>query len=117
MAAALNLSWITDHLAVGGRFPDEAVEALARDLGVRAVIDLRVEARDDPALLARHGMEFLHLPTEDQCGVSLPMLEAGVAFAAPRLARGEKVLVHCEHGIGRSAILALCILADAGLAP
>ena len=117
MAANLNLSWITEHLAVGGRFPEEAVEGLARDLRVRAVVDLRVEACDDPALLARHGLDFLHLPTEDQCGVSRPMLETGVTFAGPRLARGEKVLVHCEHGIGRSAILALCLLVDAGLAP
>src|SRR3569833_935785 len=100
MGEPLNLDWLTDHLAVGGRFPDTAVEALAREHGVRAVVDLRQEACDDDALLARHGIYFLHLPTEDQCGVSQTMLDRGVAFAGPRLARGEKVLVHCEHGIG-----------------
>jgi protein-tyrosine phosphatase len=40
-----------------------------------------------------------------------------VRFAARHLDRGERVLVHCEHGIGRSAVLALCILVQRGRAP
>ena len=31
--------------------------------------------------------------------------------------RGECVLVHCQEGVGRSALLALCVLVDQGLAP
>ena len=31
--------------------------------------------------------------------------------------RGEKVLIHCQHGIGRSPLLALCVLVDHGLEP
>ncbi|MDB5511476.1 MAG: Dual specificity protein phosphatase [Enterovirga sp.] len=112
-----NLTWITDHLAVGGRFPAERAEDLARSHGVRAVIDLRSEDRDDEALLHRHGMTLLHLPTDDHCAVNVPRLEDGVAFAADYLDRGERVLVHCEHGIGRSATLALCILVERGLEP
>jgi protein-tyrosine phosphatase len=34
-----------------------------------------------------------------------------------RIQRGEKVLIHCQHGIGRSALLALCVLVDQGFAP
>jgi protein-tyrosine phosphatase len=117
MDGSLNLSWITPQLAVGGRFAETAVQALAGAHGVSAVVDLRVEACDDVELLARHGLAFLHLPTEDLCGVSLSMLEDGVAFVRPRLEAGEKVLIHCEHGIGRSAILALCVLVAGGMAP
>lgn len=112
-----NLSWITDHLAVGGYFPIERAEALARDLHIAAVVDLRSESRDDEEMLKRHGLTLLHLPTDDHHGVSLAMLEDGVAFAAAHLDRGERVLVHCEHGIGRSATLALCVLVERGLAP
>ncbi len=65
----------------------------------------------------RHGLAFLHLPTEDLCGVSRSMLDEGVAFVRPRLERGEKVLIHCEHGIGRSAVLALCVLVAEGMSP
>ena len=112
-----NLSWITPDLAVGGRFPVEQAEHLAGALGLRAVVDLRAEESDDEILLAHHGLTLLHLPTADLCAVSLPMLEKGVAFVNRRLDRGERVLVHCEHGIGRSATLALCVLVGQGHEP
>jgi hypothetical protein len=112
-----NLSWITDHLAIGGRFPPERSEHLAQALHVRAVIDMRSEDCDDAAILERHGIAFLHLPTDDHGAVTSAMIEQGVGFARPHLQRGERVLVHCEHGIGRSATLALCIMVDSGFAP
>lgn len=112
-----NLSWVTPHLAVGGSFPMERAEELARAHAVRAVVDLRVEACDDERLLRRAGLILLHLPTEDLCAVSLPMLRDGVRFVAPRLDAGQRVLIHCEHGIGRSATLALCVLVERGMAP
>jgi protein-tyrosine phosphatase len=112
-----NLHWITPHLAVGGSFASEDAERLAAEHRVRAVIDLRAEAMDDEALLQRHGMALLHLPTEDMCGVDGRLLDDGVAFATGWLDRGERVLVHCEHGIGRSATLALCVMVDRGQAP
>jgi predicted protein tyrosine phosphatase len=112
-----NLSWITDHLAIGGSFPAERAEALAREHAVKAVVDLRSEDRDDEAVLHRHGIALLHLPTDDHHAVSLPKLDDGVAFACAHLDRGERVLVHCEHGIGRSATLALCVLVAQGHDP
>ena len=108
MPASVNVSWITDHLAVGGSFRADVAQALARELRIKAIVDLRLEACDDIAVLRRHGLEFLHLPTEDHCAVSQPMLSEGVAFAARHLDAGERILIHCEHGIGRSATLAIC---------
>ena len=115
--AGINLSWITDHLAVGGSFRSDATEALVRDLGIAAIVDLRIEACDDVALIRQHGVLFLHLPTKDLCAVSQEMLSEGVGFVTPHLAAGERVLVHCEHGIGRSATLALCVLVAHGHDP
>ena len=112
-----NLTWLTDHLAVGGSFPIEQAETLARVHGVRAVVDLRTEACDDEAVLRRHRLGFLHLPTDDLCGVSPAMLHKGVEFVNRHLDRGERVLVHCQHGIGRSATLALCVLVSRRMAP
>jgi protein-tyrosine phosphatase len=40
-----------------------------------------------------------------------------VAFVRDHTRRGEKVLIHCQHGIGRSALLALCVLVDEGWHP
>lgn len=112
-----NLSWITEDLAVGGRFPAERASHLAEMLRIRAVIDLRSEERDDEAVLLRHGITFLHLPTDDHHAVAAERLDHGVAFALRHLDRGERVLIHCEHGIGRSATLALCVLVARGLDP
>lgn len=117
MDAPLNLSWVADDLAVGGRIPEQAARRLVREHRVGAVIDVRVEACDDVEELAACGLEFLHLPTEDLCGVSLEMLDAGVAFARRMARQRRRLLVHCEHGIGRSATVALCILVDRGLEP
>ncbi|MFN3892237.1 MAG: dual specificity protein phosphatase family protein [Beijerinckiaceae bacterium] len=102
---------------VGAAFPCEAVPCIASVYGVSAVVDLRDEACDDAGALARHGIELLHLPTPDLEPVSLPMLREGVAFVTPRLEAGEAVIVHCQHGIGRSALLALCVMVARGMAP
>jgi protein-tyrosine phosphatase len=112
-----NFDWITDHLAVGGRFQPDQAKRLTREHGIRAVVDLRNEDVDDARLLRRHGIALLHLPTQDMCGVDQEHLDRGVRFAARHLDCGERVLVHCEHGIGRSAVLALCILVQRGRAP
>ena len=112
-----NCDWITDHLAVGGSFPAQQAERLAREHGIVAVVDLRNEDVDDEQLLRAHGITLLHLPTQDMCAVDRAHLDRGVAFASRHLDRGERVLVHCEHGIGRSAVLALCILVARGHAP
>jgi protein-tyrosine phosphatase len=109
--------WLTGHLAVGGCFPPERSAALAAEYGIRAVVDLRAESCDDPEALRAAGIDFLHLPTPDLEPASHVHLEAGVEFVRERLDRGEKVLIHCQHGIGRSALLALCVLVDQGFAP
>ena len=115
MLDGLNLDWVTPGLAVGGAFPASAIPALAAS-GIGAVIDLRSEDCDDAAALARAGVAFLHLPTEDHCALSLEDMDAGVAFAGARLGRGG-LLVHCREGIGRSVTLCLCILVQGGVAP
>jgi predicted protein tyrosine phosphatase len=108
-------SWIDPSLAVGGSFPRGVAGRLARHHGIAAVIDVRIEASDHPEELAANGLAFLRLPTEDACAVSQEMLDEGVRFA--RAAAGRPLLVHCQHGIGRSALVALCVLVDRGLAP
>jgi protein-tyrosine phosphatase len=113
----IDLSWITPELAVGGSFPSEAAEHLARLYSVAAVIDVREEACDEEAILARHGVALLHLPTCDHCAIAPDMIRDGVMFATDYLARGQRVFIHCEHGIGRSALLALCVLVERGYPP
>jgi predicted protein tyrosine phosphatase len=114
---APDLHWLTEHVAVGGCFPIERAAHLAEEHGIRAIVDLREEDRDDEEQLRAAGIDFLHLPTPDLEPASMAMLERGVDFVRRHIAAGEPVLIHCQHGIGRSALLALCVLVDQGWDP
>jgi predicted protein tyrosine phosphatase len=113
----LDFDWVTATLAVGASFAPSDAARLAREHSVRHVVDLRVEDRDDERVLRRHGIELLHLPTKDVCAIDEEKIETGVAWVNARLDRGARVLVHCQHGIGRSALLALCVLVSRGQEP
>ncbi len=113
----LDLHFIAPGLAVGSRFPMDAAAGLAAEHDVSRVVDVRVEACDDEAVLRTHGIRLLHLPTEDTCAIAQERIRHGVEFVNEGLDRGEKVLVHCQHGIGRSALLAVCVLISRGDPP
>jgi predicted protein tyrosine phosphatase len=113
---AVELDWITGDLAVGGHLPPGAAAGLARD-GVAFVVDMREEACDDSAELRACGLRWLHLPVHDHHAPTQGQLDRGVAFARAARAADGRLLIHCQHGIGRSATLALCVLADRGLDP
>jgi protein-tyrosine phosphatase len=113
----VDLSWVTPEIAVGGCFARADIAALAREHQIRGVVDLRAEACDPELELDSHGIQLLHLPTFDHAAVSRPMLRAGVSFARRHLDAGDRVLLHCQHGIGRSGLLALCVLVDRGYSP
>jgi hypothetical protein len=112
-----SFTWIRPDLAVGGAFPIERADCLVSDHGIGAVIDVRSEACDDVVVLQRCGLRFLHLPTEDTCGVTQAHLDQGVAFAEAVAGDGLRLLVHCQSGVGRSALVAVCILTARGHAP
>ena len=89
----LNVSWVTDSMAVGGAFRARDVRRL-RAQGVSAVLDLRGEDTDDPELLARHGIEFLRLPTPDAYPPSQEDFDRGVDWVLAQQRLGRKVFVH-----------------------
>jgi hypothetical protein len=51
-----------------------------RGEGIGAIVDLRVESCDDEAALRLHGLDFLHLPTEDCCAITPRMIDDGVEW-------------------------------------
>lgn len=110
----LNLSWITPHLAVGGRVRPEDIRRLA-DTGVSCVVDTRSEDRDEEAALAAHGISWLYLPTPDTHPLSVQDLMRGATWINQQIGAGRRVLVHCEHGVGRSVLLTAAALVASGL--
>jgi hypothetical protein len=113
----VDFNWIAADLAVGGALAPGAAAALARRHGVGHIIDMREEACDDAAELAAAGVAFLRLPTIDNHAPSQAQLDDGVSFAACAQAAASRLLIHCQHGVGRSATLALCVLVHRGADP
>jgi predicted protein tyrosine phosphatase len=113
----LDLHFVAPGLAVGACFLMEEAARLAGDHGISRVVDVRVEDCDDAAVLQVHGITLLHLPTEDTRAVSQRMLREGAEFVADALDAGGRVLVHCQYGIGRSALVALCAMVHRRVPP
>jgi protein tyrosine phosphatase (PTP) superfamily phosphohydrolase (DUF442 family) len=110
----LNMSWVTRELAVGGRVHTQDIPALARS-GVTYVVDTRSEYSDDAQALAREHIELLHLPAPDTYPLSVEQLGEGAAWVHKRIEQGGRVLIHCEHGVGRSVLLTCAVLVYGGM--
>lgn len=95
------------------------IEALHRD-GVRGVINMQAEyAGPIGAYAVLHPpIEQLHIPVTDHTEPSVMNLETAVKFIQAHRSRGERVLVHCKGGHGRSAAVAMAwLITNEGLSP
>ena len=70
-----------------------------------------LELKAEPALCAGQGIKFLHFPIPDR-GVPQSVREASalVDELHSNLIQGNAVGVHCRAGIGRTGVVAACIL-------
>jgi protein-tyrosine phosphatase len=77
-------------------------------------LDLRNEARE----VRTQGMKFTSYPVPDR---QIPKSEAQWAEVLEKvngnLSSGKNVLVHCRQGIGRSGLVAICLLVKKGMSP
>jgi protein-tyrosine phosphatase len=110
----LNMSWISTHLAVGGRIRPEDIKAVAK-AGITHVVDTRSEHCDDMHALAKEHIEFLYLPTDDSCPLTIEQMMQGAQWVNEHMEQGGRVLIHCEHGVGRSVLLACAVLVYDGM--
>lgn len=110
----LNMSWVTKQLAVGGRVHTDDIPALAH-AGITHVIDTRSEYCDDAEALAREHIQLLYLPTKDTHPLTVEQLKEGAQWANAHMQQGGRVLIHCEHGVGRSVLLTCAVLVYAGM--
>lgn len=110
----LNMSWVTDHLAVGGRIRPADIKVLSLT-GVTHVVDTRSEFCDDAEALAAENISLLHLPTRDTYPLTIEQLMQGSEWVNARISEGGRVLIHCEHGVGRSVLLTCASLVAHGM--
>lgn len=113
----MDFSQITDNLFIGTTPRPEAYHTL-RSLGVRLVINMRVERRPYPDY---HDppIQVLWLPTFDTPIIPIPlrMLERGAKAALKTFEEGGKVYVHCAAGAHRGVAMGSAILIALGHTP
>ncbi len=68
-----------------------------------------------PAAAAARGIELLHRPIRD---VSVPTLDSARSLIHELIARRDKpILIHCIGGLGRTGVIAGCLLRALDVAP
>lgn len=106
----------------GGDWLEDDITGWKRN-GVDVVLSLLTNEEESDLDLANEastvrtqGMEFLSLPTPDR---QVPYSETEVAAILDALnsalTAARNVVIHCRQGVGRSGLVAACLLASKGL--
>jgi protein-tyrosine phosphatase len=114
-AFRMDVTWLTDRIAVGGGIWNaENMAAVAR-AGMTHIIDMQIEF-DDTELALPHEIEVLWNPVDDDFQPKPPeIFERGVNFAREALDDdGSKLLIHCAAGVHRAPMMALAVLCSMG---
>ncbi len=113
----MNFSSITDDLFIGTTPSTEDYDRL-RALGVRLVINMRVEyrPRKDPHPTP---LNLLWLPTFDSPLVPIPIksLQRGARAALDVIHNGARIYTHCAGGVHRGVTMGAAILIAQGMSP
>jgi protein-tyrosine phosphatase len=107
----MDMTWVTDRIAVGGGIWNDENMAEVVKRGVTHIIDMQIEFDDRP-LAELYPVQVLFNPTDDDFMPKPPELfQAGVDFALDALDEpGNKVYIHCAAGVHRAPMMTLAIL-------
>jgi predicted protein tyrosine phosphatase len=105
--------WLADEIADWKRSGINTVMSLLEPAEEKD-LDLRGEQSE----VQGHGLEFLSFAIPDR---QVPRSEENLAQALEKvdraLSNGKNVLVHCRQGVGRSGLVAACLLVRKGISP
>ncbi len=115
-------SRVAPHVYVGRQLGSDHDddEHLARDAaflkrqGVRAVLDMRQEGRDEGPTLAREGLAYRRVRVEDHYAPTMAQLDEAVQFIRTYVGQGMDIYVHCHVGHARSATAVMAYLISQG---
>ena len=113
--AGMDMTWVTDRIAVGGGIWNaENMAAVAR-AGVTHIIDMQIEF-DDTELAEPYGIEVLWNPIEDDFQPKpAAVFQRGVEFANEALEQpGTRLFIHCAAGVHRAPMMTLALLGTQG---
>jgi len=111
----MDMTWVTDRIAVGGGIWNEANMIEVVREGVTHIIDMQIEF-DDTRLAEPYGVKVLWNPTDDDFRPKPPELfQRGVDFALEALQDPQaKLLIHCAAGVHRAPMMTLAVLRAQG---
>jgi protein-tyrosine phosphatase len=107
----------------GDRLEDEIISL--RGMGVAVLVSLltddeiiEVSLADEALHCANNRIEFLRFPIPDHSVPPLNEKTAGfIHELRERLAAGKSIAIHCRAGLGRSSMIAACVMVLAGIDP
>jgi protein-tyrosine phosphatase len=113
--SAMDMTWVTERIAVGGGIWVEERMAEVAAAGVTHIIDMQIEFDDTP-LGETTGVAVLWNPVDDDfLPKEAAVFERGVKFALKALEDpAAKVFIHCAAGIHRAPMMALAVLCATG---
>jgi len=113
----MDITWLTDRIAVGGGIWTAENMAKVARAGVTHIIDMQIEFDDTP-LGEEHGIVVLWNPTDDDFETKpATLFRRGVEFAQAALEEPEaKLFIHCAAGVHRAPMMALALLGSMGWA-
>lgn len=111
MARPRGGEWLGEEVAAWRLASLSMVVSLLESQEVR-----ELELKEQPALCAAHGIEFRHFPIPDRGTPSSGReVFALVAELSSVLTQGKAVAIHCRAGIGRTGVVAGCLLHALGV--
>jgi len=108
----------------GGDWLEGEIQSWRRS-GVDVVVSLltreeqtEMNLLDEEAICRANGIEYVSFPIVDRSvPSSAEVFSEQMIKLAEQLANGKNVAVHCRQGIGRAALVAICLLVLSGIEP
>ena len=111
----MDMTWVTDQIAIGGGIWNEAKMMDVVRAGVTHIINMQIEF-DDAPLAEPYGVQVLWNAIDDDFQPKPPeVFRRGVEFAQAALQDPHaKVFIHCAAGVHRAPMMALALLRTMG---
>jgi protein-tyrosine phosphatase len=112
----MDLTWVTDQVAVGGGIWNEAKMMEVVRAGVTHIINMQIEFDDTP-LAEPYGVKVLWNAIDDDFQPKPPeVFQRGVDFALAAFDEDPqaKVFIHCAAGVHRAPMMTLALLRAMG---
>lgn len=93
---------------------DDALWPWLAGQGIGLVVSLTGVAPDGN-VLARHGLELLHIPVPDFTPPAPEDIDTFLQHARFQRHEGKAIVVHCGAGIGRTGTMIACYLVGQGM--